>query len=296
MTWQHKIQGSLPQILSSVLHRDFTEQQLRAYFTKDDSLVRQVMKSAFALSFLFAFAPVFRLAYYPWFALLCLFSLLVAGVAYLLIRLGIPIPTDEEYEAWVEKRAAQELQKGLIEIEQEDMPQAQRESLLVVRGYAVPGTKDEKHYLKEDILWKQGKDGKKHYGIYIYTYIIPLEHRIVSLTFHVNAVNFADRSTPGIAEYFYSDIVAVQAAYERERVTIEGLEYLYNTQSFLLSSSDGKGISVTIRSLPIAHEHKLPTFDFIDPRIEGTIRKTRKLVCSRKEQESIRLLAPLQTS
>lgn len=280
--WQYKIQGTLPRILPVVLHRDFTEEQLRAYFTKDDSPQRRLAKIAFGMSIVVALGGLFFIAYYPWFALVSLCLLVVGGFIGLIILMGIQIPTDEEYDSWVEKRARKECLKGLEEIDLEDLPEQDFENILVVRGYAVSGTKDEKKYLREDILWKVGKDGVRRYSINIYTYVIPLEHRFASLTFHVNAVNHTDHSQD-IGEYFYSDMVSVKTADERELVTIDEIEYLYRTQSFLLSTNDGKGISVTIRSLPIDRTPHLPEFGFADPRVEETIRRIRRLVRSIKQ-------------
>lgn len=181
------------------------------------------------------------------------------------------------------KASQKECLKGLEEIDLEELPEEERERILIVRGYAVPGTKDEKKYLKEDILWKVGKDGRIRYSINLYTYVIPLEYRFASLTFHVNSVNHSDHGQD-VGEYFYSDMVSVRTANERDLVTVSEAEYLYNTHSFLLGTNDGKGISVTIRSEPIARNHNLPEFGYVNSRVEETIRKIRRLVRSIKQQ------------
>ena len=285
MKWSHKIQGSLPQILHGVLHHDFTEQQMQAYFTKDDTWLRRLMWGAFITGIVIFYASFVSPTASRWSIPVSFCILFLGVIIFFSIKLGIQMPTDQEYEVWVARKAVEELQKGLIELDLEDLSKEERDHLLVVRGYAVPGTKDEKNFLKEDIRWKKGKDGEIHYSINIYTYLIPLEHRIASLTFHINAMNFHDRSQ-GIGEYFYSGIVSVQTRDEREFVIINDEEQLYHTQSFLLSSSDGKGVSVTIRSLPLKHNAKLPEFDFADPRVEDTIRRMRRLLRSIKQQDT----------
>lgn len=284
MKSRRNIQGSLPQILPNILHYDFSEKQLRAYFTKDISIPRRILAMSLGASVVFFCGGFFFFTYYRWFALLGVISLIVAGIVYLTILFGIYVPTDEQYDAWVQKRAEKERQKGLEEIDLEDLPvsEHERERILVVQGYAVPGTKDERRYLKEDILWKMGKDGRKHYSINLFTYVIPLQYRFASLTFHVNAVNHNDHGQ-NIGEYFYSDMVSVIAANERELVTVNEVEYLYNTQSFMLGTNDGKGISVTIRSQPISRNPDLPEFGYVDPLVEETIRKIRRLVRSIKQ-------------
>ena len=283
MKWQRSIQGSIPQIIPTIIHCDFTEEQLRAYFTKDDSFRRRLANCTLGAGIVFFIVGLAFLTHYLWFALLGGCSLTVGGITYLTILFSINVPTDEEYDAWVEKQAKKERQKGLEEIDLEELPEEEFERILIVKGYAVPGTKDEKKYLKDDILWRVGKDGRKRYSINLYTYVIPLEHRFASLTFHVNAVNHHDHGQD-VGEYFYSDMVSVRAANERDLVTVDEVEYLYNTHSFLLSTNDGKGISVTIRAEPIAREPGLPEFGFVDPRVEETIRKIRRLVRSIKQR------------
>jgi hypothetical protein len=283
MKWQRSIQGSIPQIIPTIIHCDFTEEQLRAYFTKDDTFRRNLANGTIITGVMFFIVGLAFPIHYLWFVLFGSCSLIVGGITYLTILLGINVPTDEEYDAWVEKQAKKECQKGLEEIDLEELPQEEFERILIVKGYAVPGTKDEKKYLKEDILWRIGKDGRKRYSINLYTYVIPLEYRFASLTFHVNAVNHHDHGQD-VGEYFYSDMVSVRAANERELVTIDEIDYLYNTHSFLLGTNDGKGISVTIRSEPIARNPGLPEFGFVDPRVEETIRKIRRLVRSIKQR------------
>jgi hypothetical protein len=284
--WQHKIQGVIPCKISDVIHRDFTERELRAYFTNRVPLLKVSAGISLILGFFLFCEALSSSIHSPSLISLCLelsVGLFITGIiVYLIAVVGFRIPSDKEYEAWVQKRADEELLKGLVEIDLEGLSQKEREDMLVVQGYAVPGTKDEKNYLKEDILWKKGRDGKKHYSINVYTYVIPLEYQFASLTFHINAVNFNDRSK-GIGEYFYSDVVSVKTAYERECVTIDEVMHLYHTQSFVLSTSDGKGVSVTICSLPLERGHKLPEFGFVDPRIEQTIRKMRRLLRSLKQ-------------
>lgn len=290
MKWQHKIQGVIPCKISDVIHRDFTERELRAYFTNKIPLLKFSARASLILGF-FLFCEAFSSSIHSS-SLVSLFLELsvcffVTGIiVYLIAVIGIRIPSDKEYEAWVQKRADEELLKGLVEIDLEGLSLEERENMLVVQGYAVPGTKDEQNYLKEDIFWKKGMDGNKHYSINVYTYVIPLEYQFASITFHINAVNFNDRSQ-GIGEYFYRDVVSVKTAYEREHVTIDEVTHLYHTQSFVLSTSDGKGVSVTICSLPLDRGYKLPKFDFADPRIEQTIRKMRRLLRSLKQGETV---------
>lgn len=283
MSYQRKFQGFVSQIAASVHYRNFTEEQLYAYFTKDDSRKRFLSKVAFGTSIAFLIASFVWFTDFPWLAGISLLSILVGTILRIVIKLGIKVPTDEEYDTWVLKKAEKELHKALEEVGREDLSIAERKRILVVRGYAVPGTKDAKKYLKEDILWKDCRDGFKRYSINLFTYVLPLEHRLVAMTFHINAVNHRDHSQ-NIGEYFYNAIVSVRTVDDNEQMTIEEVDYLYRTKSFRLDTNDGNNICVTIRSLPIARVSGLPDFGFIDSNVEETIRKLRKHIRDIKEQ------------
>jgi len=223
----------------------------------------------------------FWLADLEWFILFGSLCFVVGVVTWLIVRFSIRVPSDAQYDAWVNKKAKDELEKALQEEGQEDLTALQRERLLVVCGYAVPGTKDAKQHLKQDILWKKGKDGVMRYSVNIYTYILPLEHRIVMMRLTINTVN--RRDSGGSANiYFYDAVGAIQRVDENEILEIDGIEYMYRTKSFCLDVS-GRNVCVTIRSLPLDHTPNLPEFDFVQPDIEGTIRKLSNYIRSVKE-------------
>lgn len=283
MRYQRKFQGFVSQIVSNVPYRDFTEEQMYAYFTKDDSRKRFLSSVAFGSSVAFLVASFVWFIDFPWLAAISLLSIIFGITLQIVIKLGIKVPTDEEYDTWVLKKAEKELHKALEEVGREDLSAAERKRILVVRGYAVPGTKDAKKYLKEDILWKDCRDGLKRYSINLFTYVLPLEHRLVAMTFHINAVNHRDHSQ-NIGEYFYNAIVSVRTIDDNEQLTIEEIDYLYRTKSFRLDTNDGNSVCVTLRALPLARVPDLPDFGFIDPNVEETIRKLRKHIRDIKEQ------------
>lgn len=276
---QRKIQGSLARLRPGTRPRDFTEEQMKAYFIRDRRKFYLAGGSLIAGIVLLSLG----IKYHPFFSLVGVMLLSTGLIAFLGIALAPKIPTDQQFDAWVHKKADEELKKALEEVDQEDLSEIEREYLLCVQGYALPGTKDAKKYLREDILWREGKDGAKRYSINIFTYILPLEHCIAVMAFHINAVNHSDRSQI-IGEYFYSDIVFVRTAEENELLTVDEAEHLYRTKSFILGTNDGHSVNVTIRSLPLNHEFKLPMFDFIRPEVEQTIRRLRRFIRSIKEK------------
>lgn len=277
---QRRIQGYLSQLRSSVPACDFTEEQMRAYFTRDNTRKIYLAWASFAASILLF---IMSQQYYPLLALFGVISLGVCFAVILSLLFESRLPTDEEYDAWVQQKADEELQKALEEADKDDLPEDERNRILCVQGYALPGAKDARKYLPQDILWKVGKDGRKRYSINIFTHVLPLEHRITVMGFHINAVNHRDHSQT-VGEYFYREIVYVRTTEENELITVEEAEHLYKTKSFVLGTNDGHSINVTIRSMPLIYQLHLPEFDFSRPEVELTIRKLRRYIRSIKEK------------
>lgn len=281
---QRKIQGYLSQLRTGVPSCDFTEEQLLAYFTRDNTRKIRLIWASCAASLLFF---LMGWQYYPPLALSDVLALGVCLVVILMILFQLRIPTDEEYDAWVQKKAEEELQKALEEADKDDLSADERKHIPCVQGYALRGTKDAKKYLPEDIHWKAGKDGRKRYSINIFTYVLPLEHRITVMRFHVNALNHRDCGRIS-GDHFYSEVVFVRIAEENELITVEEKEgekhYLYKTRSFIFGTTDGHSVNVTIRSIPLSHQRDLPEFDFTRPDVELTIRQLRRYIRSIKEK------------
>lgn len=105
MKWQRSIQGSIPQIIQTIIHCDFTEEQLRAYFTKDDTLRKNLARGTLIAGITSLIVGLAFLTHYILFLLLGGCFLLVGLITCLTILFGINVPTDEEYDAWVEKQA-----------------------------------------------------------------------------------------------------------------------------------------------------------------------------------------------
>lgn len=284
MQFRRSVQGTIPFVVSkfsSAMYREFTEDQMRAYFTKNDTGKIYALCIAFALCITSILLGFTWLVNMEWFLLAALCCFIVGSTLWLIVRFGIQVPSDTQYDAWIDRKAKNELEKALQEEDLEDLTLKERERLLVVRGYAVPGAKDAKQHLKQDILWKLGKDGVMRYSVNIYTYVLPLEHRIVMMRLTINTVNHRD-SGQSISTYFYDSVGALQKVDENEIVEIDEVEHMYRTRSFCLDTN-GRNVSVTIRSLPLDHTPDLPEFDFIQPNVEETIRKLNRYIRSIKE-------------
>src|SRR5690242_2443863 len=85
-----------------------------------------------------------------------------------------PTPTDQEFDAWLEKRVQDAVdgtfRKAGLEVNYRQ--------LLRVRGYVLPGMKDARHYDSQDLRYKLGADGKRRYSVNLYTYFYPAENQI----------------------------------------------------------------------------------------------------------------------
>ncbi len=286
MQFRRSVQGSIPFVISKVssaVYREFTDDQMRAYFTKDDTSKIYALRIAFVLCFASVVLGFIWLGNMKWFLLAALCCFIVGSTLWLMVRFGMQTPSDLQYDIWIDRKAKNGLEKALQEEDLEDLTPRERERLLVVRGYAVPGAKDAKQHLKQDILWKLGKDGMMRYSVNIYTYVLPLEHRIIMIRLTINTVNHRD-SGQSISTYFYDSVGALQKVDENEIVEIDDVEHMYRTRSFCLDAN-GRNVSVTIRSLPLDHLPNLPEFDFIQPNVEETIRKLNRYIRSIKERQ-----------
>ncbi len=271
----------------NVSPHNFSEKQMRAYFTKNDFLKEHALILTVFSGILCLILADVWLVNFPLFAGTGLGLLLVSLIIWLLIKTGISVPTDEQYDAWVEKRVEERLIDALDEIGQDGHDTNIRERMIYVRGFILPSTRNTNRYRQQDLLSKVGRDGNQRYSINVYTYFLPAEHQLVVFIFHINSVNHLDRRTQ-IEEYFYTDIVAAKT--EEEQDTIQGddgMEHVYLTHSFALRINDGNRISVTIHSKPLDHEQGLETYEIPSSHVETTIRSLRWLLRSKKQGQSL---------
>lgn len=269
----------LRKIRKKVFHREFSDQQMRAYFTKDDTKKKWILAISIFLGFLSLYVA------YAWheqyLIFLCATGVfwLVALIAWSGMKFGIQVPTDKEYDTWVFERGREYLRNALRKINQDWRSEEEIDQIPFIHGFVLAGTQNAKNYRERDILWRRGKDGIQRYSINVYRFFIPVEHQLVVIVIDINAVNHKDRREQ-IHEYFFADVVAVTTVDEYDQIG----EHDYLTQSFVLRISDGKPISVTIRSHPLDYEQKLDTFELPSSKdVDATIAELRMLLRSRKQ-------------
>lgn len=270
----------LPFLADHLSSAEFTEKQLRAYFLKNDTFKRLLRGITFSLGLLCLFAADIWMMIFPILAITGSVLLTISFVLWLLLKLGIRVPTDQEYDAYVQAKAREHLLEALRKIGQDNLSDAQIDQILFMRGFVLEGTKNALNYRAQDILRKRGKDGIWRYSINIYTYFYPVDHQLAVFVFDINAVNKKDRREL-VQEYFYTDVVAATTEDEQDEITVDGTAHPYRTQSFALRICDGNRISATFRSIPLDHE-KLPIYDLPRDNVEKTIAQLRLLLRTNK--------------
>ncbi|HLI09444.1 MAG TPA: hypothetical protein VKV40_22975 [Ktedonobacteraceae bacterium] len=273
----------LKKIRRAVFRQEFSEKQMRAYFTKNEAPRKMVMWSSTILG-LFSLTLIFFL---PSYSLLCFYAgcvfSLIACIAWLSIKFGVHPPTDKEYDVWVEVRARRALIGELRKLNQ-DFSEDELDQIVFIHGFVLKGTSNAKYYRSQDLFWKRGKDRLQRYSINVFRYFLALRHQLVVITIDINAVNQRDLRVK-THEYFFADVVAVTTEDEQDIFTDDdGSEHAYRTQSFQLRICDGKAVNATIRSQPLDYEEKLETYElptFED--VEDTIACLRMLIRSHKQ-------------
>jgi hypothetical protein len=277
----------LKKLQKTAFRREFTEEQMRAYFTKDDSRKKRLLVVTIVLGILSLFlGDVDFFVGRVWienpldFAYTAGAFLLIALIVWLTLKFGIEVPTDKEYDAWVQERAEEYLRRALRKINQDELSEEEINDIVFIHGFVLAGTQNAKNYRTKDILWKKGKDNTKRYSINVFRYFHPVKHQLVVFIIDINAVNHQDRREQ-IHEYFFNDVVAVTTEDEYDQIG----ENEYLTQSFTLRISDGKPISATIRSLPLDHEQKLEEFRLpSSSTVDDTIAKLRLFLRTYKQK------------
>jgi hypothetical protein len=277
----------LRKIRKAAFRREFTDEQMLAYFTKDDRKKKQLLAGTAVLgilSFCLAFVDLFvgqvwiENPFDFFFAAIAFY--IIALIIWVIIQLGVQAPTDKEYDAWVRERADEYLRRALRKINQDGLSEEKIDNIPFIHGFVLAGTQNAQNYRTKDIFWKNGKDNIKRYSINVFRYFLPVKHQLAVFIIDINAVNHQDRRER-IHEYFFNDVVAVTTEEERDQIG----ENDYLTQSFTLRISDGKPISATIRSQPLDHEQKLEEYELPSSSdVDDTIAKLRLFLRTYKQK------------
>ena len=291
-----------------IFRREFSEKQMLDYFKKDNRKKKRLFRTALSITFsslilatawllgaMFANDPIFIRFFYVYAVLWSIggISALVALTVWIILKFSTSVPTDKEYDAWVERKAKELLRVALRKVNLDHLSEDEIEEMPFIHGFVLKGTSNAKNYRTQDILWKEGKDHNQRYSINVYRYFYPIENQLTVFVIDINAINHRDRREQ-IHEYFFADVVAVTTVDEHDLITDEHGDHEYLTQSFTLRISDGKPITVTIRSLPLDHEEELHTYKLPNSStVDDTIRRLRFLLRSNKQGTQYSVGAPL---
>jgi uncharacterized membrane protein len=192
-----------------------------------------------------------------------------------------PIPTDAEFDRWLENRVNQCLVETLRR-QGLDGENIDPRKILRVRGYVLPGMREAHHYKSGDLLSRRGRDNKWHYSVNRYTYFYPAEHLLMIFKYSINAMNWRDFSEE-VENCFYNDITGITTEDHRDVIYVNGNSYNYQTKRFCLRIADGRTISAATRSRP-TDIWDLPEYDndIPDSEIDRTSAQILMYVRSKK--------------
>lgn len=176
-----------------------------------------------------------------------------------------PIPTDEEYEAWVKSFRNSVRRYGIQKLELDGRGEIEVDTPLYFRSIVSPNSGDAHFYQSNGcpVLVKRGLDGRLHASVNRFTFFYPTEHYLAVFVGDVNALGTMRFERTRTC--FYKDIVGVETSSFNLN---DGLTS-YIMQRFDLSVSNGESISAT------TYVHDL--------NVEETVRALRALLKSRKQ-------------
>lgn len=222
----------------------------------------------------------------------------LAGVALIIIGAFIArtiyysVPSDAEYDAWVEKQINEMKNQAMIKLHP-DSPQ----EIQIIPSIVLPGTKAEQKggYDDNEVRMKKGKDRLWHYSTHDCIILFPAANSIATFKVKISALNQARHALHSTQEYYYHDIVGVTTCTIRETVYVPvkkdktvPYSYFIDECAFEVSNRSAIEIGAAIgakRQEKKAPELTMPTLTGggIDPQV--TVDKLRSLIRSKKQSQ-----------
>lgn len=133
---------------------------------------------------------------------------------------------------------------------------------------------------KQDLLYKQGKDGVTRYSVYEVLLIYTAEHLLAAYSCDFNTLKNV-MLNEATYEFHYQDIVSVATRESSTSYTLPNKEKLVDSQEFSVSVSSGESIGVVIKSDKLVEITKgeMPFKD----EVENTINRLRSLLRDKKQ-------------
>jgi len=266
------------QILSGVSTQQFSESEMRRYFSKGltDAIVITIVGIVLIIvgSGIPGLAPVVFLG----------LGLGAIGIVITAYKLFASKPSDQEYDKWLENHAnALVFGAGDKLGMQRNQVEAHiiKQTLLSIHGFVLPGMSEAYKYRIDELRAKKGKDGVWRFSVNVYTYFFPEEHHLGAFVGDVNALNQSAHNDK-TEEYFYQDVVGATVSDEQNTIEFRGKKYQYRIQQFSLRITNGDSIGATVNARPADNRQNAPIFSIPDSGIDRTIAYLRMLLRTKK--------------
>jgi hypothetical protein len=215
--------------------REFSNEQMRRYFTEKRYSGKWIVWTV-----ILGLADFCSFAFNSVVGIIGL-VLFLSLIGYIVIK-ARSIPTDEEYDAWLERHARAMIPRARkkLSLDRGSMIGP----LLRVNSFVLPGSLPATHFSADDVLMKEGKDGKWRFSVNVFMYFFPAEHYLAVFSRSVNALNQSAPPFEESEEYFYDDIVGVTMYTTQDYAIIDEQQYVYRIQKFSLRIVNGDDIDL----------------------------------------------------
>jgi hypothetical protein len=209
--------------------------------------------------------------------------LFISLVSYIFIK-AWSIPTDKEYDAWLERHARSMVPRARKKLNLE------RSSIigppLRVDSFVLPGSVPALHFLTDDVQMKEGKDGKWRFSVNVFMYFFPADHYLAVFYRSVNALNQFAAPFEETEEYFYDDIVGVTTYTTQDYAVINGYQYVYRIQKFSLRIVNGDDIDLGayIRAAALDNNHQGPAIIPPTMNVDRVLAELRTILRSKRRK------------
>ena len=217
------------------------------------------------------------------------FTLTLLFIDFILLLLGVWTirtlitlnPGDEDYDEWLAYQASLVISEAYDVL---DLYESQLiNQILSIHSIVLPGSSLADNY-RDEILLKQGKDGKWRSSVNLYTYFFPVDGFIAIYTRSIDALNPAVPYADSSEEYFYEDLIGASFRTFRDTAIVNDQEFSYRVEqlSFKLFSGDDIGLGGSISARPMNPRSGAPFISLHNNRSEQTLAVLRYLLRSRK--------------
>lgn len=264
----------------------FSNEQMRRYFDND---VRYGTAIWFMLAGIVGLALAFVPAIVPqnYTLIVILVGLILLAIGTLLARRAYySIPSDAEYDTWVESQI-----NRMMDHARAKLHAGSTETLQLIDSVVLPGTqatrKDNSrkgaNYLEGEVRAKQGKDTLWRYSTHDCTIILPAAAYLATFNAKVSALNQGRHELHATQEYSYSDIVGVTTNTLPDQVWIKDTPYDYSIEecSFKVSNGGEIVIGAAINARPLQVKSKLPILSTTNA--SATVNNLRLLLRTKKQ-------------